>query len=147
MSELYYLDTSAVVKRYVKERGSQMVDDLFSRAHKGSVVIVLSYWNVGEAAVVFDKYGEKLGLKSTEVFRTMLRELRMLLRARSAIMVNVTPKIVRESLKLVFKHHLYVADAIQIASAKQVGARILVTGDVKLAEASMTEGLETRCLS
>ncbi|MGB9717673.1 MAG: type II toxin-antitoxin system VapC family toxin [Thermoproteota archaeon] len=147
MSERYYLDTSAIVKRYVKEHGSQRVDDLFNKAHKGSAVIVFSYWNVGEAAVVFDKYGEKLGLKSAEVFRTMLRELRMLFRARSAIMVNVTPKTVRESVKLVFKHHLYVADAVQIVSAKQAGAHKLVTGDRKLAEVSVTEGLETLCLA
>ncbi len=141
------MDTSVIVKRYVEERGSQMVDDLFNRAHKGSIVIAFSYWNVGEAAVVFDKYGEKLGLKSTEVFRMMLRELRMLFRMRSANMVNVTPKIIRESVKLVFNRHIYVADAIQIVSAKQVGAHMLVTGDVKLAEASMAEGLETLCLT
>ncbi|MEM1509190.1 MAG: type II toxin-antitoxin system VapC family toxin [Thermofilaceae archaeon] len=142
MSERYYLDTSAIIKRYVEEQGSRTVDDLFNRAHKGSVAIILSYWNIGEAAVVFDKY-ERLGLKSTEVFKVMLRELRMLLRTRSAILVNVTPRIIRESVKLVFKHHLYIADAIQITSAKQANARILVTGDARLAEACRAEGLET----
>lgn len=147
MSKCYYLDTSAIVKRYVSELGSKIVDDLFDKAHKGSVTIVFSYWNVGEATVVFDKYGEKLGLKSSEVFKTMLRELRMLCRARSAIIVNVTPKTIRESVKLVFKYHLYVADAIQIISAKQANARNLVTGDRRLAEVSMVEGLETLCLA
>ncbi|MCX8183311.1 MAG: type II toxin-antitoxin system VapC family toxin [Crenarchaeota archaeon] len=147
MGERYYLDTSAIVKRYVEEYGSRTVDDLFNKAHKGSVTIVFSYWNVGEAAVVFDKYGEKLGLESTGVFRMMLRELRMLLRTRSAILVNVTPKIIRESVKLVFNHHLYVADAVQIVSAKQMDARMFVTGDARLAEASMAEGLETLCLA
>jgi predicted nucleic acid-binding protein len=147
LSERYYLDTSAIVKRYVSELGSKIVDDLFGKAHKGSVVIVFSYWNVGEAAVVFDKYGEKPGFKGTEVFKTMLRELRMLCRAHSAIMVNVTPKTIRESVKLVFKHHLYVADAIQIISAKQANARNFVTGDRVLAEASAVEGLETLCLA
>lgn len=77
----------------------------------------------------------------------MLRELRMLFRMRSAIMVNVTPKIIRESVKLVFNRHIYVADAIQTVSAKQVGVRVLVTGDAKLAEASMSEGPETLCLT
>lgn len=147
MSERYYLDTSAIVKRYVSEQGSKIVDDLFDKAHKGSVAIVFSCWNVGEAAVVLDKYGEKLGLNNTEVFKTMLRELRMLCRTHSAIMVNVTPKTIRESVKLVFKHHLYVADAIQIISAKQADARSLVTGDRRLAEVSVVEGLETLCLT
>lgn len=42
---------------------------MFNRAHKGLIVIVSSYWNVGEAAVVFAKYGGKPGLKSAEVFQ------------------------------------------------------------------------------
>ncbi|MEM0054091.1 MAG: PIN domain nuclease, partial [Nitrososphaeria archaeon] len=63
------------------------------------------------------------------------------------IMVNVTPKIIREAIKLVFKHHLYVADAIQIVSAKQASAHKLVTGDRKLTEVSMAEGLETLWLA
>lgn len=146
MSERYYLDTSAIVKRYFKELGSERVDELFNEAHRGSIIVVFSYWNLGEAAVVFDTYGGKLGLNSTEVFKTMLRELRMLFRARSAIMVNMTPKIIREAIKLVFKHHLYVADAIQIVSAKQASANKLVTGDKKLIEVSMAEGLETLCV-
>ncbi|MEM2940535.1 MAG: hypothetical protein QW304_03170 [Thermoproteota archaeon] len=37
---------------------------------------------------------------------------------------------------------MYVADALQIVSAKQAGARKLVTGDRRLAEVSMIEGLE-----
>lgn len=141
MSERCYLDTSAIVKRYVSEPGSRVVDDLFEKAHRGLLTIISSYWNVGEAAVVFDKYGEKLGLNAGDIFRTMLREFRMLCRARFAALVNVTPKTIRGSVKLVFRHHLYVADALQIVSAKQAGAK-LVTGDRRLAEVSVIEGLE-----
>jgi predicted nucleic acid-binding protein len=59
----------------------------------------------------------------------------------------VTPKTIRESVKLVFKYHLYMADAIQIISAKQANARNLVTGDRRLAEVSMVEGLKNAVLS
>jgi len=140
--ERYYMDTSAIVKRYVDESGSRLVDRVFEKAHKDLAIIVSSYWNIGESAVVFDKY-EKLGLNASEIFKTMLRELRMLCRARSAVLINVTPRLIRESIKYIFKHHIYIADALQIASAKQAHASKFLTGDKRLTEISRNEGLET----
>ncbi len=52
-SECYYLDTSALVKRYVKEPGSEVVDKIYAKAYRGIAVIAISYWNIAEAAVVF----------------------------------------------------------------------------------------------
>ncbi|MGC9149373.1 MAG: type II toxin-antitoxin system VapC family toxin, partial [Sulfolobales archaeon] len=60
--EIYYLDTSAIVKRYVAEPGSEVVDEVFRDAYRGSAVISFSSWNIAEAAVVFDKYSRILGL-------------------------------------------------------------------------------------
>jgi predicted nucleic acid-binding protein len=51
-----YLDTSAIVKRYILERGSDEVAALYSRAWGGDVKLSFSLWNVGEALGVFDKY-------------------------------------------------------------------------------------------
>ena len=34
-SECYYLDTSALVKRYVEEPGSEVVDKIYAKAYKG----------------------------------------------------------------------------------------------------------------
>lgn len=143
MGERYYLDTSALVKRYVKEPGSEVVDEVFMRAHAGEASIALSYWNIGEAAVVFDKYERRTGLDATAIFHTMLRELRMLARARYAILVGVTPRILRESIILVLKHHVYIADALQVTSAKRAKARKFLTGDEELARVARAEGLET----
>ena len=41
------------------------------------------------------------------------------------------------------KHHIYVADALQIASAKKVNSSIVVTGDKELASIAEAEGLKT----
>ncbi len=143
VSERYYLDTSALVKRYVTEPGSSIVDRVFEKAHRGDVVVVFSYWNIGEAAVVFDKYERKLGLEARKIFQTMLKELKMLCRARSAVIVDITPRTIREAVRLVFKYHIYIADALQVASAKKANTQKFLTGDRKLAEISEAEGLET----
>ncbi len=41
--ECYYLDTSALVKRYVKEPGSEVVDRIYTKAYRGIAVIAISY--------------------------------------------------------------------------------------------------------
>jgi predicted nucleic acid-binding protein len=48
--EVYFLDTSAIVKRYVLEPGSSLVDEVYSNAYRGLVKLALSYWNIAEAA-------------------------------------------------------------------------------------------------
>ncbi|MGK0548032.1 type II toxin-antitoxin system VapC family toxin [Pyrobaculum arsenaticum] len=52
---MIYLDTSALVKRYVEEAGSGMVDDLFDAAYRGEEVLSASVFNIGEAASALDK--------------------------------------------------------------------------------------------
>ncbi|MCC6020300.1 MAG: hypothetical protein LM577_02890 [Thermoproteaceae archaeon] len=54
MSSVAHLDTSALVKRYVEERGSEGVDRLFDSAYRGRAILALSIFNV-EAACALDK--------------------------------------------------------------------------------------------
>jgi len=140
--EVYYLDTSALVKRYLDEPGSSTVDALFDSAHKGMATLALSYWNLAEASVVFDKYERRIGVKARALLRMMLGELRVLARMQSAVVVGVSPKLLRESIRLVLEHHIYVADALQIATAKKAQATVFVTGDKGLAEIAEAEGLK-----
>jgi len=48
---MIYLDTSALVKRYVEEE-TQEVDRLFNSAYRGSAVLATSALNLGEASSV-----------------------------------------------------------------------------------------------
>jgi len=140
--EVFYLDTSALVKRYVSESGSDIVDGIFSKCYRGIVKISFSYWNIAETAVVFDKYEKKLGLNAKKLLRNLLREVKTLVKLRRLIIVEISPRILRETIKLVLKHHVYVADALQIVSAVRSGSNILVTGDKDLAKIAETEKLK-----
>jgi len=138
-----YLDTSALVKRYVIEPGTETVDSIYKKAHEGYVTIGFSLWNIGEASVVFDKY-ERMGLidSGRKLLEKLLGETRLLLSLESLKLIDITLDIVLESIKLVFKHHVYVADALQIVSAKK-GFNEFVTADRKLAEVAKAEKLIT----
>lgn len=142
MSYTYYLDTSALVKRYVTEPGSDLVDRVFRDAYRGAATVALSHWNLAEAAVVFDRYGRRLGLDARAVLRSMLRELRTLARLQGARVIGVTPPLLRASINIVMRSHVYVADALQVASARGVSADEFLTGDRALAEVASREGLK-----
>ena len=68
-----YLDTGAIVKRYVVEDGSDRVDAVYKEAYAGRLVIGFSMWNIGEVATVFDEYKRRGDF--WEVLRVFLRSL------------------------------------------------------------------------
>ena len=145
--EICYLDTSALVKRYVEEPGSRVVDEVFNDAYRGVKTISFSYWNIAEATVVFDKYERRLGLNAKKLLHDLLREVKTLVKLHRLVLVGIDPTILRDSIKLVLKHHIYVADALQIVSANRSGSKLFVTGDKELAQVAKTEGLNTIYLS
>ena len=140
--EIYYLDTSALVKRYVMEPGTKLVDKIFKDAYLGILTLSFSYWNIGEAAVVFDKYGRRLRLNSRELLRNLMREIKTLVRLHKLVLVGISPSILRHAIKLVLRHHIYIADALQIASALQTRSTIFVSSDKSLAQKAQKEGLK-----
>ncbi len=57
------------------------------------------------------------------------------------LVVPLKIKILKNSWKLVEKYHIYEADAIQIASAKYVDSSQFLTGDKRLHEVAVEEGV------
>jgi predicted nucleic acid-binding protein len=141
--EICYLDTSAVVKRYVSEAGSEVVDELFKDAYRGMKILSISYWNIAEIAVVFDKYERILGLNAKNLLKNFLREIKILRRLYRFKIIEVSPPLLRETIKLILRYHIYAADALQIASAKAVKSTAFVTGDKRLLSIAEKEGLKT----
>ena len=140
--ECYYLDTSALVKRYVEEPGSEVVDSIYAKAYRGLAVIAASYWNVAEAAVVFDKYERRLRLSARHLMEALLRESRTLAGLLRLKLVPISPTLIQETIELVLKLHMYSADALQIVSARYANCKYLVTADRRLADAAAAENLE-----
>jgi len=57
------------VKRYVEERGSEVVDTAYAKAETGELRLAFSIWNIGEVLGVLDRYSSK-GLLSAETMKT-----------------------------------------------------------------------------
>lgn len=137
-----YLDSSALAKRYVEEEGSEKVDSIFTDAEKGEVTLIFSLWNVGELAVVFDKYERDGLLEARTVMKTFLGEMKRLGKSRSADVIPVAGALMADAIAYTLKHHLYIADSLQIASSKTAEASKFVTADRLLAQVARDEGLD-----
>ena len=136
-----YLDTSAVVKRYILEEGSDKIDELYDEAHVGKIKLAFSIWNIGEVAVVLDKYHRMGVLENAKtVFSRFIGETRLLTKLGQLKFIPLNLKILTESIAYVFKHGIYIADAIQLTSAKDFDN--FLTFDKKLAQIAKIEGLK-----
>ncbi|MCL4391150.1 type II toxin-antitoxin system VapC family toxin [Candidatus Parvarchaeota archaeon] len=133
-----YLDTSAIAKRYLTETDSEKVDELYKSAEMGNMRIYFSIWNLGEAVGVFDKRRKTTDPKlSTQL---LLSESMKLLVAGTLSILDVSSDIITNSIDLVLKHHIYVADALQIATARKIQTGRFATADEFLAEIAEKEG-------
>lgn len=50
-----YLDSSAIVRRYVREFGSDLVREVYLKAYAGEGIVSFSIWNVGEVLGTLDR--------------------------------------------------------------------------------------------
>ncbi|MBD3159623.1 MAG: PIN domain-containing protein [Candidatus Lokiarchaeota archaeon] len=142
MTKSVYLDTSALVKRFLEEEGTQIVDSLFDRCYDEELRLVLSQFNLGEAAVVFNKYENRdIIPHAEESFQVLYNELRLLSKLGSARIVPLLGKTINDSIPLIFKYDLYIADAIQIKTCVQQECSCFATFDRKLQNVAEAEGL------
>jgi predicted nucleic acid-binding protein len=144
-----YLDSSAIVKRYVLEGGSDRVGEAYSRALNGDATLHFSVWNVGEVLGALDAYHRRNWLDGEDyraARESFIAETARLLKLGVAKVVPVRSKLLVESWLLVERHHIYEADALQIASAKHLGADQLLSGDKRLVDVSNEEGVKAAYL-
>jgi len=144
-----YLDSTAIIKRYVKESGSDVVRKVYVKAYNGEHRISFNLWNIGEVLGVLDRARRINRINDDEYLllrRRFLLETRRLFKLGILVLVPLKIKILRETWKLIEKHHVYEADAVQIVSAKHVKTTDFLTGDKRLHEIAVKEGLNSTYL-
>ncbi|MCW6159674.1 MAG: type II toxin-antitoxin system VapC family toxin [Candidatus Micrarchaeales archaeon] len=140
-----YLDTSAVAKRYAEEKDSDIMDKIYADAEMKKSKLCFSLWNIGETVGVFDKYRKSIDPK--ERTRIFLDETIRLIGNGALEIIEVSSDLLSHAIKIVLKHHIYIADAVQIASASEFKAEMFVTADESLAKTAEKEGFKVTKLS
>jgi predicted nucleic acid-binding protein len=144
---IVYLDSSAIVKRYIEEKGSESIDAVYTGLEKeGGMLAAFSAWNIGEVLGAIDTRKQRGDLDErsmAEAVRLFVGETKKFVSMRKLIVLPIGSKTLEESRDLIVKHHIYQADALQLATARQSASTLILTADRKLAECARLEGMQT----
>jgi predicted nucleic acid-binding protein len=145
---VYYLDSSALVKRYVTETGSPWLRaELYASARNPVVIARITWVEVLTALARRQREGTLARQDLLEV----VRQLRHHLDTQYQV-VELDGPLTERAGELVMRHPLRAYDAVQLAAAMQVYedlARaqglvlVFLSADDRLLSAAQTEGLST----
>jgi predicted nucleic acid-binding protein len=145
----FFLDASALVKRYAVERGSDRLDHLFvSVDHERLICLMLGAAEV-MAALVRKRNGGQL---TSPLFLLAASRLRAeVVSSRSFVRLAATNKVISSSLDVLPRHPINSSDAVALQAAldyrdlvgEEGHAVVFVASDQRLLRAARSEGLVT----
>ena len=143
-----FLDSSALIKRYVVEPGTPWIRSLTIRGSGNTIIIA----QITQIEIVSG--ASRRAREGTLPTRTV-RAVRLLIdrhAQREYVVIGLTPQVVRRAEDLLPMYPLRAYDAVQLASALESNTRLVAAGlspllfvsaDVRLLTAAATEGLMT----
>jgi len=139
-----YFDTSAIVKRYHKETGSDTIDKIFEL----KIGFATSFWTILEFIVAFSFMVRRKEL-SREAFSTTTSLFLKEAISKFAI-TGVNDELVASATLIAAKHALPSADCLQLASAISLKNTlqpikekvVLICSDKDLCKAAEEEGID-----
>lgn len=134
----FLFDTSALVKRYHIEPGSDKVDEIFEDTDNVLVISELALVEVTSALLRKRNRGEITASAMKNALAQFARDV-----LSELIVADLTSNIVRQARELVLAHNLKTLDALQLAFALefQVLKPIFVCADARLRDAAQAAGL------
>jgi uncharacterized protein len=142
MSErTYFIDTSALFKRYADELGTEMVNQVF--AEKASRFI--SQLTITEVVSNLKRLAEIDRVISDAEFKQLMKVFLSDIACGAIFTLDLTPKVVLLSVDLCSEHYLTPIDALQLATALSIKTSdpIFVCSDHKLVRVAELHGLQT----
>jgi predicted nucleic acid-binding protein len=149
LTNSFYLDASALAKRYVPEAGSALVDDILDKLPAGRIYVL----NVGIGEVVSILVRKKnAGVMAGPDFGQVLLEFETeIVGAADIKKMPVGTRLAISSLALIVAHSINSTDAIILRSALAIQQKlsavsadlVLVASDQRLLRAAQAEGLVT----
>lgn len=136
--QYYFLDTSALVKRYHQEIGTDVIDSIFDSEDR---IIVISNISISEfVSAINRKKNENeitqddLDVVLSKFYADVMEELTV---------IGIGDSHITSSIELVLGHNLKALDSLQLATALELNEldTTFVSADDKLCEAAEKEGL------
>jgi predicted nucleic acid-binding protein len=129
-----FFDASAFVKRYVEEKGSQLVDDICQEASELSLSVIC----VPEIISALNRRIREKHLSRPD-YATIKQHLSN--DVRDAAIINLTPEVIATSTALLESSPLKAMDSLHVACALEWGAELFVSSDRRQITAAKKAGL------
>jgi predicted nucleic acid-binding protein len=142
----YFFDSSAIVKRYVRETGTGWVRRLTRRGQPDPIYLArITAVEVTAAVARRRRTGNPTPVRSRSILALFRSHL-----ATRYLIVEITPGLIAAAMQLADTHELRAYDAVQLAAALELNGRwlsaglggiTLVSADRDLNTAAIAEGL------
>jgi predicted nucleic acid-binding protein len=132
-----FFDSSAFAKRFVDEPGSQTVEDLCSQATEVCVSVIC----VPEIVSALNRLTHEQSL-TRDQYLTAKRRLSD--DVRDAVIVNLTPAVIRSSIAVLEASRVRAMDALHVACALEWRAELFVSADQRQIVAARKAGLRAK---
>ena len=148
MVNIYFLDSSALIKRYVVEIGSPWIKTLTDSQTGNSLLLVRITWV--EVLSAFARRQREGGITAAEV-AALIAKFRSEFNSRYRV-IEVDLALVERAGELIVQYPLRAYDAVQLAAALRVQSvltsipetqLIFVSADNRLLDIAQSEGLAT----
>ena len=141
-----YIDSSAFVKYYSAEKGSDKVNVIIDKAKDGKEKLLSSILLIGEVISAFDKmFRQKLITKEELMIsvKDFINDINELTERNSIILEDIDSMDMKFAVDYIVNHHLTVNDALHLYAALVNKKKIerFVSSDRNLNNAAKKEGL------
>jgi len=140
---IYYWDTSAIVKVYHREEGSDRAMQMFSEVLSGEKKGAVAYVCLMETISAFTRRRKELKGNYEAIVARILQDMR-----DNLSIVALEEEIMESAMKLIINHGLKTLDSIHLATAlflkKHTSEDVaMISADRELLTAAAKEGLDT----
>jgi len=140
-----YIDSSAYVKEYHDETGSDKVHRIFENSRKGVDVILISLWTISETINAIDKHFMRHEFNEEE-YRTVLgaifSDLLDMMENKNLKIIDIETNLVKMSWEYISSEHLSAADSLHLVTAIRSNADIFYAADKRLTRAATSKNLK-----
>lgn len=141
-----YLDTSAYMKEFTREKGSDTIARLFNLCERGQIKIFTSEWTINESIAAIDRKFRRNEITldgRDESIHALLRKTRELSLTTNLVLIRVESNVLRPSISLITEQHLSADDSLQLFSAMITAVDVFASADSRLNEAASSKGIQS----
>ncbi|MCL4384888.1 MAG: type II toxin-antitoxin system VapC family toxin [Actinobacteria bacterium] len=140
----YFIDTSALFKRYFPEQGTEQIDDIFNQTDS---TFYISDVTIIEIMSNLKRKNEITRELNSEIYSKIKKEFFNDIALENINTVDVLPENIIKAVTLIDKKYITPLDSIQLATALQLNSElqniVFVCSDKKLTDLAEEYGIKT----